>query len=69
MELTTAWNGTLDLGVVVVSPLPTDVHFCWQNLISSSSTPIQHTCIIFPLFSIIEGLEELEANSWGYDVQ
>ena len=27
-ELTTAWNGTLGLGVIVVSPLPSDINFC-----------------------------------------
>jgi len=32
MELTTAWNGTLDLGVVVVCSLPTDIHFCGQDI-------------------------------------
>ena len=42
MELTTAWNGTLDLGVVVVSPLPSGIHFCWQKSLISPSGFLQH---------------------------
>ena len=69
MELTTAWNGTLDLGVAVVSSLPTDIHFCWQKSLVSPSTLYagflqqQYINIAFSLYCN-NRIEELEANRW-----